>query len=229
MGLLNDPNCFWGFLEPHHSYKFCENQLCSIIQQPANTWTNIGYLIVAIVIWKSHHQTNKRVRNLFSLSAFCLFFGSTFFHASATSLGHMCDLMGMFFVSLTGLTLAYERYFDRTEKQGYYFYLVGTLLSFSVLKIFKTGSLLFLLQILITVFLEFKMKNSPKELNYKYLKWAFICQTLAFIIWYLDVSKIICDPDNHFISGHGIWHLMSAITIYLFYKSYQGYQFKNNF
>ncbi|MGZ3691207.1 MAG: ceramidase domain-containing protein [Pseudobdellovibrio sp.] len=224
MGILTDPNCFWSFLETHPKYGFCENQICSIVQQPANTWSNIGYLIAAIMIWKAHDKTMPRVKNLFFYSTLSLFVGSSLFHASATTLGHIADVVSMFFVSLTALTLACERYYGWTAKKGYLFFIVNLVLSTAILVATRQGSPLFALQIFITVFYEYRMRNSDKKLNIKRVVTALVCQSIAFIIWILDVEKIVCDPENHFISGHAVWHLMSAYTIYIFYKAYEKIQ-----
>jgi hypothetical protein len=42
---------------------------------------------------------------------------------------------------------------------------------------------------------------------------------LAAIFLVLDITKTWCDPDNHYISGHGVWHLLSAAAIYLLFLS----------
>ena len=41
---------------------------------------------------------------------------------------------------------------------------------------------------------------------------------LVFGAWFVDSHKILCDPGNRFISGHAIWHLLSAASLYYFYR-----------
>jgi uncharacterized membrane protein YadS len=36
-----------------------------------------------------------------------------------------------------------------------------------------------------------------------------------------DVSRVFCNPNNHFIQGHAIWHVFSALCIYFIYRYYQ--------
>ena len=39
------------------------------------------------------------------------------------------------------------------------------------------------------------------------------CFGVAYTIWWLDVLKIVCSPDLHWISGHAVWHLLNGVGI----------------
>ena len=41
----------------------------------------------------------------------------------------------------------------------------------------------------------------------------------AFFVWNLDKLNIVCRPDNHFITGHAVWHVLTAVSIYFFAKN----------
>lgn len=215
-------SCFWDGFAPNTRYIFCESQLCSFIVEPANTWSNIGYLIVALMMLRSKSVTNRRVKNLFFFATFMLFLGSTLFHASGTYMGRIADVGAMFFLSSVMLTLSVERYFGLREGRAnlFFFGLLG--LSLYGLMVFNIGSKFFGLQILITTLLEWRMARSAAALKAKKVALAVLLFMAAFLFWILDVKKILCDPGNHILTGHGMWHLLAAAAIWIFFTSYGG-------
>jgi intracellular septation protein A len=42
---------------------------------------------------------------------------------------------------------------------------------------------------------------------------------LAFVFWTGDITKILCIPENHILTGHAIWHILTAFGIWFLYKS----------
>jgi hypothetical protein len=47
----------------------------------------------------------------------------------------------------------------------------------------------------------------------------FLC---SFAIWVTDITGLLCDPDNHLITGHAIWHVLNAVCIWMlgaFYRA----------
>lgn len=45
--------------------------------------------------------------------------------------------------------------------------------------------------------------------------------TVAIAFWGLDKTRVLCSPGNHWISGHGVWHLLAAVALYLVYLFYR--------
>ncbi len=213
--------CFWDGFEKNISL-FCEEQLCAFVTEPANTWTNIGYLVVAVFILRHKEVNNPRIKNLFFASTFCLFIGSTIFHMTSTYLGKFIDVSTMFFLSMTVLTLSLQRFTGLSERKSNFFYVVGLGLSLLFLYIMKFGNILFLSQIVTATIFEFKLSRTDKTLNMKGVKTSLLFFAAAFIFWILDVTKVLCHPGNHILTGHGIWHLLAAVSIYVFFKSYKG-------
>lgn len=215
--MSNNSSCFWHQFE-RVNYLFCEEQLCGFIAQPANTWSNIGFLIAAILIFRS---PASRPRKYFLISSLVLFIGSTLFHASGTYFGKFLDVSGMFFVSGTVLNLSLQRKFKLTDLQSDFLYLIILTISISFLAIMRFGNVLFASQLLISLYLEWKMARSENKLNMEKIKLAAFVLLGAFSIWLLDVFKILCHPGNHILTGHGVWHLLCASSIYLMYSAYR--------
>jgi hypothetical protein len=44
---------------------------------------------------------------------------------------------------------------------------------------------------------------------------------VAFAAWIVDEKRILCQPQNHFLSGHAVWHVLNSIcflTLSRFYR-----------
>lgn len=210
---MNQTPCFWDNFQ-QNTYPFCEERLCALITEPANTWSNIGYLVVAILIWKSKDK-DERIRKYFFWAVLSLFVGSTLFHATSTYWGKLLDVSAMFFLSVSILSMALERTYSWNKKKTFLFLLSLLTLSLSFLYIMKFGNILFASQIILAGWLEWKMLDRSK------LKLAAASMLIAFTFWLLDVFKILCISKNHILTGHGIWHLLAAFAIWTFFKAYQ--------
>lgn len=209
--------CFWdGFTQ--QNYIFCERQLCHWVQQPANTWSNVGYFIAAFLILRSDRPRTERL--FFFWASFLLFLGSTLFHLSGTRLGKNLDVAAMLILSMGICAFSMKRWFQWDHKRSLWFYFVGLALSLGFLFVMGFGSVPFISEILIAAFLEFLMiRQGRGNLDKRWLVLALGIEALAGSVWILDVRRVWCDPENHWISGHGVWHLLSALAIYVFFLS----------
>ena len=215
--------CFWSGFESNH-YAFCEQQLCSLVVEPANTWSNIGYLIVAIFIFRSSHVQSKRVKNFFALSTLCLFFGSMSMHATGTSWGMFADVSAMFFLSNVILTLSLERFFQLCEKTANLLFLALMVFSLGFLIYTGSGGKLFLLQIIVAAVLEYRLRSL--HMVHVWQSTAFF--VAAFTFWLLDTKKILCWPENHILTGHSMWHLLAAGAIWVYFLAYRAKKINRN-
>ncbi len=218
---MESAHCPWQqFPEQIDLRSFCEERLCSWIVEPANTWTNIGYLIVAILIFRSQTE-NKEAQKIFWRATFALFLGSTFFHMSATVMGKMADVAAMFLLSVGILCLSLKRLIKLKDPATELIYF--SLLAFSLLFlfIFKFGNIVFASQLIASCLIEFYLAFKKRSsISGKTFLLAITTAAVAFLFWNLDVTKIYCDPHNHFINGHGLWHLLAALAIFLLFKAY---------
>ncbi len=209
--------CPWDYL-PDQKYLYCERVLCGWVEQPANTWSNIGYLIAAFLILRS--QRPKTERLFFFWATFALFSGSTIFHMSGTQVGKLLDVGAMLILSMGICSLALQRYFLWKKRKTQMFFGIGLFFSLVFLSIFDIANIPFSLQIVTAAILEFQMiRQNRGKLDGKILCLALFIEFLAGIALLLDITRKWCDPDNHFLNGHGVWHLLSAAAIYTFFLS----------
>jgi hypothetical protein len=68
------------------------------------------------------------------------------------------------------------------------------------------------LLILITEFMARKKGSMPKST--KFLKLALVGIVIAESFSLLDLTRVMCNPENHFIQGHAIWHVTSSIALF---------------
>ncbi len=214
-------NCPWsGFVvDP---FPFCEEQLCAIIGQPANTWSNIGYLIVSILLLSNKKLTSRRY--LFAFVLFCLFIGSGIFHMTGTLWAKRLDLTAMLMLSSLILTESLTRQYSLRLRTTLGIYMAFLLVSIPAIGIGRAGGIIFLVQSLLAATIEIigvrKRLQKPSERQLRYIYRALAIFAVAFLINMLDQNGILCDPQNHILTGHGVWHLMSAYCIYLVAKYY---------
>jgi hypothetical protein len=72
------------------------------------------------------------------------------------------------------------------------------------------------LTILVCEFLAYK--RSSLERHYKYFFTGIVLVGLAQLASQLDLQRIWCDPSNHVLQGHALWHLLAAIGLTISYK-----------
>lgn len=211
--------CPWSYLTPDPT-PVCERALCALIVQPCNTWTNIGYLIVSLLIWN-----NKKLgpnRYFFGFTIFLLSIGSTLFHMTGTLLGKQIDVGTMILLSSLGLTFTIRRFFSLSPAQLIYTYLGLALSALLVMGNARGGTVAFMLHVLLIYVLELKFakRNEIAPEQTRLLVRSLILFLIALVFNILDQKHILCIPDNHIMTGHGIWHLMAAYCIWLIARYY---------
>jgi hypothetical protein len=227
---------------------FCElNRVNELVRQPANTWSNLGFLAVGLAItaigvadFKQGNQrkmsANFMVRYpifsvLFGLSAMYVGLGSLLYHASLTEFFQKHDQMGMYALVFTILALSIHRIFPVIKFFGRWrsfhglnlcgaaatFLLVSWMWKYLDINLFFP--LCLALVLLSHLYYEFFLKKS--EAFTKYIISGFLCLVMGFTIWMLDRTHIWCDPES-WLQGHAIWHVLTALSalfVYLYYRT----------
>ena len=95
------PSCPWYDITEKTgapNIKWCEETLCQWVSEPANTWSNLGYIIVGVFIiyLANKHKHNS---NLKQFGPIVIFMGamSLFYHQSNFYGSQILDFVGMFF------------------------------------------------------------------------------------------------------------------------------------
>jgi hypothetical protein len=204
--------------------KWCEANLCSWIVNPANTWSNLAYLIVAFWVWYGIKLPKSRERTWLGTGLFVIGVTSFAHHAAYNFFTQVLDFIGMYYFfayilfsnlvrlgtlpaeklvkywawSVFGLTLlTVGAYFEDIPFQAFV-PLLGVLGFLQELKMFYSN--------------DPRLKENAAP-NLKLLFWAIGFIAAAATCSALDAKRIWCDPNNHLIQGHAAWHVLSAIGI----------------
>lgn len=212
--------CPWGHFE-QAAITFCERRLCHWVVEPANTWSNIGYLIVGFLVLYSNRGTKRAELSLIGVVSILVGVGSALFHGTGTRIGEILDVSAMYLISGLFLTFYMKRYFEFRGAKLLGFYVAIT--SASIFVLVTTGSngiLLFATHLAACVVLELltAKKPRPKATDYRYLRYLVGAFAVSFVAWFLDIRHIACDPDNHILGGHAVWHLTNATCLWSYYK-----------
>jgi len=210
------PDCFWGKFDPP-TIQFCEENLCEMITQPANTWSNLGFIFVGIYLLRKNSKSAPA-------GWIAILIGATSFlyHASFTFLMQFFDLSSMYLYSAYLLTMNLRRtgYIDTRFMPRA---MASIVLSSMVILFFfrKAGIPVFSVQIIFAAILEIYLsrcfKPQPRYGNYFIALLLFL---VALTVWVLDLTRIFCAPENHFLQGHAIWHILTATSIVFLDKFY---------
>lgn len=221
-------HCPWS--ELHHmappNVNWCEANLCSWIVNPANTWSNLAYIAIGIVlILITQPKTTMR---MFGPITIFVGISSFLWHASFTFVFQFLDFLAMFAFGALPLVLNLRR-LDIISAANkftvFYAYIVGMSL---LLLLFYWQDIpyqsLVLISIIGAVIMEIVLyRRGTEDIGYKHLLLAAVSMGVAFGFSIADVTGVFCNPNNHVIQGHAIWHLLSAAALgfwFLFYRQF---------
>lgn len=223
-------NHVWNFLGQWGwaNVDWCEATVMGYVTEPANTWSNIAYFLVGTYILSKNHRESHPLLKMMPFAMMALAFLSGFYHATNAWITQFGDFLGMFLVASIPLLINLQRLGMKKAGtiSGYLFLviisclvtLLGRMLDLPIQSII----VIFFVGIMISEFLL--AKESPLS-NYKNLFLSFGFFGIAITFSALDVSRTMCDPHDHMIQGHALWHCFSAVGVY-FAHAYAQQSFK---
>ncbi|MBL7666338.1 MAG: ceramidase domain-containing protein [Bacteriovoracaceae bacterium] len=217
---MNEQACFWGQWS-QATMHFCEAKLCDIIVQPANAYSNLGFVLMGLYLFKIVDRRSLYV--LFPISSVLVGITSFLYHASWTFFFQVFDVTSMFTLSALMLSLNLLRLGKIGKKSLFYFYPTVVILS-GLLMFFlkgKSGEYIFGTHIIFVLISESILYLKKNQADYSNLKVALLLFGISFFIWNMDAKEIWCRPDNHIWQGHALWHVINAFCFYYLYRFYQ--------
>lgn len=216
--------CPWSqFEQARGNFGLCEENLCSWIVQPGNTWTNIGFLITAYLVFKNSRSQAAFEDRAFILMSIGLFIGSTVFHATLTRVGQIMDLAAIYFLSAALMAFGLKRLWQLNKTRTRWVYVISLVSPLLHMLVFQTSGIPVLAVFFATsLCIEFWLWKKGITHKVKTLLIAVAIFLVGFALWIVDISGHLCHPQNHILSAHGAWHLLSALAcyqLYLFFKS----------
>lgn len=228
---------------------FCEKiEVSNPVRQPINTFSNIVYLIVSIIVfknaWKERHNENSNdlitlstaYSFLFAFILLYVFFASSFYHAALIPLAQRLDYSAVFAFSLFPIIfLLHRRWLIKKDKLRFLekgkrafavfsVYLL-TVLLLSLLVPRGKESLTALILIQFFLWLAFFATIDKSDYHQKsYLVLSIASVFIALMFFEFDKYKILCSPNSYF-QTHSFWNLfigLSAFYFYLYMRSEPG-------
>jgi hypothetical protein len=216
-------SCPWSSL-PHIPASFCEQSVCGWIRQPANTWSNLGFIVVGvIVLLRTRRDHTGHLRGI-GYIAIATGLGSAFFHASETFFGVLFDYVGMFLAASYMLAVNVRRLtmWNRVSIAVLFWtsFIIPISLMFISTEVARPYFMIQMSTCCIGIELILRFRHGHR-VNYKWLVVNWFVFSIGFAFWILDSDHKLCDPTNHFMNGHAAWHLLNAVSIYALYEYYR--------
>ena len=206
--------------------KWCEETLCQWISEPANTWSNLGYLIVGLIItvlaFKNHNSS--RVKQ-FGVIVFLMGAMSFFYHLSNFYGSQILDFIGMFLFVGWALGMNLIRLGTLQVKRLPLFYstvaiFLTVLLHLMYINDLKFQAIVLGMGILVVIIELILYLRHHHNIRFFGLSVGLFLVGFGFSI--ADGSRLWCDPTLHgwFSQGHAIWHWITSLAMLTIYRHY---------
>ena len=207
---------------------WCEASTGGWINEPANTWSNFFYFFLAGWAYKATAKVEDKTLKAFAPAFLFMGLFSFIYHASYNFFAQWLDFIGMFL--MTGLFSALNlRRMGVLKRDKLFFFYSAFVLIFGIMVIIFyikdiPIQIIIAAQALFLMFSEIRLRN--KETKYKnfFISVVLILVAVSFSI--MDVTGVYCNPNNHLLQGHALWHLFSSISLAFAFKFYAQFDYR---
>jgi hypothetical protein len=217
-----EPGCPW--YELHRAFppnvKWCEAPRCALIVEPANTWSNLAYILVGAAILASGGRGGR----IFGPAAILMGAASFIYHASDNFLTQWLDFFGMYLYVLLPLLINLVRLGALVRERAVAAYLIGLCALTALTPLCRMAGLpvqgiiaTLVLAILATEWRAGRIAAPARRMFFLALGLLGAAATCSA----LDVTRTLCDPHHPFLQGHAIWHVLSALSVYATWRFYR--------
>ncbi len=207
---------------PRLAPEFCEQLQPQGIAQPANAWSSLAYCVAGIWLMLRRQPQDGRLLKLMGPIAISIGLSSFAYHALYTPAMHFFDLFSMFLFStlIFVFNLVRARIIPRKLQMPLWSTMV-TISGLALMWSLQIGRTIFGLGITLSLLCEIYLAKQRNHSQYRDFLIALSLFAIAFVIWNLDLHKIVCDPHNHFLQGHAIWHILTALSLIFVTRFYR--------
>ncbi len=233
----------WGWLGPDvgRGDGFCEAARPGWVRQPANTWSNLGFVLAGLAVaWHASRPerlggalgAHPRLATALAVLVVLLGPGSMAMHATQTDVGGHLDLLSMFLLSGFAVAYAAVRWWRRGPGTlgGVFGLAVGVGMAGhfrggDVPVLGHLGNAVFAVQLWLAIGLEVALwrrgRRGDGARQDARLGIASVgTLALAFAIWTTGMrDHPWCHPDA-LLQQHAVWHALDALAAYLLYRHY---------
>ena len=213
---------------------FCEAIGSGAVAQPANAWSSLAFVLAGLWIAFARTASSSRdkywnrmvsepaYRRLYGCSLVAIGLGSYYYHASLSFAGQVWDMSGMYLLITFALLYGVARRTRIRTGVAMATYLVCNvaLLGFQI-ALPDLRRYVFAVLVLGVLAIEATYRRSSGgTMERRWLSRAAGTLGLAFLIWVLDITKLVCSSDSA-LQGHALWHVLGAVAGWCLYRYYQ--------
>lgn len=222
------PGCPWSGMQESFgqpNVKWCEERLCAWVNEPANAWSNLAYLAVALWCFARARSTGSRTWAHFGWTLTLVGAMSFVYHATNNFGTQVLDFVGMYVFAflLVALNLFRAGWLSRSRVAPLQ---AGLAVLFTLLvPVMKAVHFPYQAVVLVAVFViigtEVVIARRPgPRASYRDfgLGLVFLAAGAAFSA--SDVTGAFCSPTNHWVQGHAIWHALGAVALFFTARHY---------
>jgi hypothetical protein len=224
----------YGWLGPDvgRGANFCEAPRDWAVRQPANTFSNLGFVAAGLRIAvhasrrSGDHPMPRPLASLMASVVVLLGPASAAMHATQASLGGHLDQLSMALMAAFATGYAVMRW--RRAGVRTFVGVFAAAVAFSVLVgrwpvdvpvVRHPGNLAFALLLVTVIGLETAIiRRGDVSARAAYVYGSLAAMVSAFAIW-TAANTWLCDPHS-LLQGHAAWHVLGAVAAYLLYRYY---------
>jgi len=223
------PGCPWSSWTPPN-LKWCEENLCSWITAPANTWSNLAYIVLGVVMWRQARRWKNRSLAIFGPASIIVGVASFAYHASYTFFLQFFDFVGMFIFCFLLIVLNGRRLGQLGERDLVPAFIGGVGVCSALVPVlfyFDIPIQLTVMALTAVILLQesWLSRRAAEPAHYPLFFGAMALLAAAVTFSALDLTRTWCDPGNHWLQGHALWHLLTACALYILFLFYRQFQF----
>ncbi len=212
------PGCPWHDLHARFppNIDWCEAKLCTLIVTPFNSWTNLAYLFAAALMWALARRADAVAVRLFAPATAITGVSSFVYHQSLNAFTQLLDFFGMYACCVLLLMANLQRmrrWPDGTRGQAWYWRSVAALTALTGVSFWLGVAAQAYVGVLIVWVIATELAQPAQSRRWF---WSAIgVLGVASVLSALDLTRTICNADNHWLQLHGLWHVLTAGSIVL--------------
>ena len=201
---------------------FCEASRCAWIKEPANTWSNLGYLAAALyMLVVLGRRTDRPIVRVLAVVAIVTGLGSAFYHASGIRSAMLADYAGMFLGTAALTALNVRRWLGWRDPAAWAILVATTAALLGFIAIFPGSERMVFMVAMPCCAIELRLFFRDRaSISYRYYGLAWLSVIVGTVFWALDLARVWCRPDDHLINGHALWHLATAASLVMYFRYY---------
>ena len=202
--------------------QWCEENLCALVSAPANTWSNLAYVMIGLWMWRQARSLPSRGITFYGPATVVVGVCSLAYHASYTFFFQFFDFVGMFvFLDLVIVSdLGRLGFASPRRQRNLWLSLVVSSSAALPLLFFRGIPIQLLVAMTVVVWLGLEITLLRARTGERWLLWLSMgLAGVAGLFSAADLTGLYCDPSDHLLQGHAIWHVLTACSFYTIFLS----------